>query len=70
MPLDLTPAVGVFLALTVWLLVRRHRRAFRASGPLPAVPDASATSVPIEAPGLTPPDSSLDPTAPTRQPGQ
>ena len=67
MTLDVTAAFGfgVFLAVAVWLLVRR--RNLRWSGPLPDVPDASPTAVPIEAPGLDLPYSSLDPTAPTKR---
>lgn len=65
MTLDLTAAAGVFLALAVWVLVRG--RTPRASGPLPDVPDAPPTAEPIEAPGMTLPYSSLDPTAPTKR---
>ncbi len=67
MTLDVTAAFGlsVFLAVAVWLLVRRQN--LRWSGPLPDVPDASPTAVPIEAPGLDLPYSSLDPTAPTKR---
>jgi len=67
MTLDVTAAFGfgVFLAVAVWLLVRR--RNLRWSGPLPDVPDASPTAVPIEAPGMDLPYSSLDPTAPTKR---
>ena len=67
MTLDLTAALGVFLAVAVWVLVRR--RTPRRRGPLPDVPDALPTAVPIEAPGLTLPYSSLDPTAPTKRLG-
>jgi hypothetical protein len=62
---ELTAALVVFLAVAVWRLVRR--RTPRRSGPLPDVPDASPMAVPIEAPGLDLPYSSLDPTAPTKR---
>lgn len=67
MTLDLRAALAVFLAVAVWRLVRR--RTHRASGPLPDIPDASPTAAPIDAPGLTLPYSSLDPTAPTKRLG-
>jgi hypothetical protein len=66
MTLDL--AFGVVLAVVVWILVRR-RRIHRGSGPLPDVPDASPTATPIEAPGMTLPYSSLDPSAPPKRLG-
>lgn len=70
MALDLTPVLlavilAVVIAVPVWQLVRR--RAPRGSGPLPDVPDASPTAVPIEAPGPTLPYSSLDPFAPPKR---
>lgn len=65
MTLDLTAPLVVFLAVAVWRLVRR--RTPRRSGPLPDVPDASPTAVPIEAPGLTLPYSSVDPFAPPKR---
>ena len=63
--LELTAALVVFLAVAVWRFVRRRAR--RRSGPLPDVPDASPTAVPIEAPGLTLPYSSVDPFAPPKR---
>jgi hypothetical protein len=65
MTLDLTAPLVVFLAVAVWRLARRRQP--RRSGPLPDVPDASPTAVPIEAPGLTLPYSSLDPFAPPKR---
>jgi hypothetical protein len=65
MTLELTAALVVFLAVAVWLLVRR--RTPRRRGPLPDVPDAPPTAVPIGAPGLHVPYSSLDPTAPAKR---
>lgn len=65
MSLELTAALAVFLAAAVWGWVRR--RAPRRDEPLPDVPDASPSAVPIDAPGLTPPYSSLDPFAPPKQ---
>ena len=55
----------IFLAGGVWRLVRRRTR--HRSGPLPDVPDASPTAVPIAAPGMNLPYSSLDPTAPPKR---
>ena len=60
-----TAAFVVFLAVAVWGLVRR--RTPRRSEPLPDVPDASPTAMPIDAPGMTVPYSSLDPFAPPKQ---
>lgn len=65
MSLDLTAALVVFLAVVVLRLLRR--RTPRRSGPLDDVPDASPTAEPIEAPGLTLPYSSLDPSAPPKR---
>jgi hypothetical protein len=65
MTLELTAALGAFLAVAVWRFV--HHRTPRGRGPLPNVPDASPTAVPIEAPGLTLPYSSLDPFAPPKR---
>jgi hypothetical protein len=69
MTLDLTPAFLVFLAVFIgvamWRMVRR--RNLRNSGALPDVPDAPTTAVPIEAPGMTAPYSSLDPFAPPKE---
>lgn len=62
--MEVTAALVVFLALAIWRWVRRTPR---GSGPLPDVPDASPSSVPIEAPGLTAPYSSLDPFAPPKR---
>lgn len=72
MPLDLTPAFLiviliaflVFLGVAMWRMVRR--RTPRSSGPLPDVPDAPPTAMPVEAPGMTAPYSSLDPFAPPK----
>ena len=64
MSLELTAALVVFLAVAVWGLVRRRPR---RGEPLPDVPDASPAGVPIDAAGLTPPYSSLDPFAPPKQ---
>jgi hypothetical protein len=66
MSLDLTAALVVFLAVAVWRLLRPRTR--RRSGPLPDVPDATPRAVPIEAPGLDVPYSSLDPRASTKRP--
>ena len=63
--LELTAALVVFLVVAVWRLVR-HRTP-RPTGPLPDVPDAPPAAVAIEAPGLTLPYSSLDPTAPPKR---
>ena len=57
-------ASGGVLALAVWVLVRR--RSLRWTGRIPDVPDAEPTAAPIEAPGLTLPYSSLDPSAPPK----
>ena len=65
MPLELTAALVLFLAVAVWRLAR-HRSPHN-SGPLVDVPDASPAAVPIKAPGLNVPYSSLDPTAPTKR---
>ena len=68
MPLDLTAAYAVFLVVFLAGVVRQVlRRTPRRSGPLPDVPDASPTAVPIEAPGSTLPYSSLDPFAPPKR---
>ena len=68
MPLDLTAAYAVFLVVFLAGIVRQVlRRTPRGSGPLPDVPDASPTALPIEAPGLTLPYSSLDPFAPPKR---
>jgi len=68
MTLDLTPAllvaILVFLGVSMWRMVRG--RTHRSSGPLPDVHDASPKAVPIEAPGMTLPYSSLDPFAPPK----
>lgn len=67
MPLDLTAAYGVFLLVLLAGAVRKVlRRRPRSSGPLPDVPGASPTAVPMEAPGMTAPYSSLDPFAPPK----
>jgi hypothetical protein len=67
-PYELTvlAASGAILALAVWVLLRR--RSPRHGGPFPDVPDASPTAMPLAAPGMTPPYSSLDPFAPPKQP--
>lgn len=57
---------GTLLALGVWVLVRRRSLHWR--GRVGDVPDAPPDATPIEAPGLTLPDSSLDPTAPPKPP--
>jgi len=67
MTLDLTAALIVFLAVAVWQMLRRRNP--RSGGPLPDVPDASPTAVAVQVPGLTLPDSSLDPFAPPKQRG-
>lgn len=69
MPLELTAAYAVFLVVFLAGVVRQvlRRRTPRGSGPLPDVPDASPTAVPIGAPGLTLPYSSLDPFAPPKR---
>ena len=59
-------ATGVILALAVWVPLRR--RPPRRGGPFPDVPDASPGGVAMEAPGMTPPYSSLDPFARPKQP--
>ena len=59
-------ATGLILALAVWVPLRRWSP---LRGKLfPDVPDASPPAVPLEAPGMTPPYSSLDPFAPPKQP--
>jgi hypothetical protein len=65
MPLDLTAALAVFLSVLGWMLIRR--RSQRTTGPFLDVPDAPGDATPIEAPGVTPPYSSLDPTAPPKR---
>ncbi len=65
MRLDVTAALVVFLAVAVWRLVRRRTPA--AADRYLYVPDASPTAVPIKAPGLDLPYSSLDPTAPPKR---
>jgi hypothetical protein len=69
MTLDLTAAYAVFLVVVLAVAAGRlvRRRTSRRSGPLPDVPDASPTAVPIEAPGMTLPYSSLDPFAPPKR---
>jgi hypothetical protein len=59
-------ATGVILALAVWVPLRRWSP--RRGGPFPDVPDVSPTAMALEAPGMTPPYSSLDPFAPPKQP--
>jgi len=71
MPLDaavvafITVVFAVVFGVGVWRLVRR--RTPRRSGPLPNVPDAAATGMPIAAPGMNLPYSSLDPYAPPKR---
>lgn len=67
MPLDviLMAGTGVVLALAMWQLVRRHRLSWK--GPVSDVPDAPPAATPIAAPGVTPPYSSLDPSAPPKR---
>ncbi len=57
--------IGVILAVAIWQLVRRQRLSWK--GPLRDVRDAPPTARPTAAPGLTPPYSSLDPTAPPKR---
>jgi hypothetical protein len=68
MTMELTAAFVVFLAVAVWVFVRRQT--LRWDGPLADVPDALPTSEPIEAPGLTLPYTSVDPFAPPKQLGE
>lgn len=65
MILDLTAALVVFLAVAAFRFAR-HRKV-RSAEPLPDVPDASPGAMPISAPGLTLPYSSLDPSAPANR---
>ena len=68
MTFDPTAALAVFLVVFLAGMVRQVlRRTRRRRGPLPDVPQASPTAVPIEAPGLTLPYSSLDPFAPPKR---
>lgn len=60
-----TVGFAVVYAVGLWRLVRR--RTPHPGGPLPDVPDAPPTSVPIAAPGMTLPYSSLDPYAPPKR---
>ena len=67
----MTPELG--LALLVFLVillaaasVRLLGRTPRRGGPLPDVPDAPRTAEPIDAPGISAPYSSLDPSAPPK----
>lgn len=57
-------ALALLLALAIWRWVRRIPR---GKGPLPDVPDAPSDAAPTEAPGMTLPYSSLDPTAPPKR---
>ena len=68
MAFDPAAAIAVFLVVFLAGIVRQvRRRSPRRSAPLPDVPDASPMAVPIEAPGLTLPYSSLDPFAPPKR---
>ncbi len=68
MTFDPTAAIAVFLIIFIAGIVRQVlRRTPRRRGPLPDVPDASPTAVPIEAPGMTLPYSSLDPFSPPKR---
>ena len=59
---------GAVLVLAVWVLVRR--RSLRWDGRIQDVPDAPPRATPAEAPGMTLPYSSLDPSAPPKQLGK
>ncbi|HET9415937.1 MAG TPA: hypothetical protein VFP30_00205 [Candidatus Limnocylindria bacterium] len=59
---------GAVLVLAVWVLVRR--RSVRWDGRVPNVPDAPPGATPTQAPGMTLPYSSLDPSAPPKRLGK
>jgi hypothetical protein len=62
--MEVAAVAFVLLGAAVWNVFRRQGDT--AGGPLPDVPDASPSAVPIEAPGMTLPYSSLDPFAPRK----
>lgn len=66
--MELSAALVAFRLAIIAAAVRSflRRQAPTGGGPLPDVPDASPSSVPIEAPGMTLPYSSLDPFAPPK----
>jgi hypothetical protein len=68
MPISLAIVVAlafvILFAAAVW---GWNQRRPRSGGPFPDVPDAPVTATPLDAPGIDLPDSSLDPTAPSKR---